>query len=46
MIARGKGAIINIASLVSSLPGPYLAEYAATKHYMHAFTEVQTLSYE
>ena len=23
------------------MPGPYLAEYIATKHYMHSFTEVQ-----
>ena len=23
------------------MPGPYLAEYVATKHYMHSFTEVQ-----
>ena len=22
------------------MPGPYLAEYVATKHYMHSFTEV------
>ena len=25
----------------SYVPGPYLAEYVATKHYMHSFTEVQ-----
>ena len=25
----------------SYVPGPYLAEYIATKHYMHSFTEVQ-----
>ena len=23
------------------MPGPYLAEYIATKHYMHSFTEVR-----
>eukprot|EP00092_Neocalanus_flemingeri_P011533 GFUD01012428.1.p1 GENE.GFUD01012428.1~~GFUD01012428.1.p1 ORF type:complete len:336 (+),score=75.58 GFUD01012428.1:29-1009(+) len=39
MIQKRKGAIINIASVASYLPGPYLAEYSATKHYMHALTE-------
>ena len=40
MVAKGKGAVINIASIGSYFPGPYLAEYIATKHYMHSFTEV------
>ena len=40
MVAKGKGAVINIASMGSFYPGPYLAEYIATKHYMHSFTEV------
>ena len=40
MVAKGKGAVINIASMGSYCPGPYLAEYIATKHYMHSFTEV------
>jgi len=39
MIKKRKGAIINIASMASLYPGPYLQEYAATKHYMHALTE-------
>merc|ERR1711872_899284 len=39
MVKKKKGAIVNIASIASYMPGPYLAEYAATKHYMHAFTE-------
>jgi len=46
MIAKGKGAIINIASLGSYVPGPYLAEYVATKHYMHSFTESLALEVE
>ena len=41
MVAKGKGAVINIASMGSFYPGPYLAEYIATKHYMHSFTEVK-----
>ena len=40
MVAKGKGAVINIASMGSYCPGPYLAEYIATKYYMHSFTEV------
>ena len=35
---KGKGAIINISSLAAYFFAPYLAEYAATKHYMSAFT--------
>merc|ERR1712179_293427 len=46
MIAKGKGAIINIASFGSYVPGPYLAEYIATKHYMHSFTESLALEVE
>jgi len=46
MIAKGKGAIINIASIGSYVPGPYLAEYVATKHYMHSFTESLALEME
>ena len=43
MVAKGKGAVINIASMGSFYPGPYLAEYIATKHYMHSFTEVASV---
>ena len=28
------------------MPGPYLAEYTATKHYMHALTEAIAIEYE
>merc|ERR1712168_276651 len=40
------GAVINIASMGSYCPGPYLAEYIATKHYMHSFTESLALELE
>merc|ERR1711970_774070 len=46
MVKKGKGAIINIASTASYLSGPYLAEYFATKHYLHAFTEAIAIEYE
>jgi len=39
MVKKKKGAIINIASMASYVIGPYLAEYTATKHFMHSFTE-------
>ena len=38
MKEKGKGAVINISSLAAYFFSPYLAEYAATKHYMSAFT--------
>merc|ERR1712106_1258980 len=39
MRQKRKGAVINISSLASYVTGPYLAEYFATKHYLHALTE-------
>jgi short-subunit dehydrogenase len=36
MVARGGGAIVNIASLASFYPVPYMAVYSATKHYLLA----------
>jgi len=46
MIEKRKGAIINIASLASYVTGPYLAEYCATKHYVHALTEAIAIEVE
>ena len=39
MRARGEGRILNIGSTTSFQPLPYLAAYAATKHYVVAFSE-------
>ena len=39
MIQKRKGAVINIASIASYMPGPFVAEYTASKHYIHALTE-------
>ena len=44
MREKGRGAIINISSVAAVQPMPYIAVYAATKHYIHAFTEA--LAYE
>jgi hypothetical protein len=39
MIARGRGAIINVSSLAAFAPGPYDATYGATKAFVNSFTE-------
>jgi short-subunit dehydrogenase len=38
MLERGRGHIVNIASLAGKVPAPYLAAYAATKHGVVGFT--------
>ena len=44
MKKKDRGAIINISSVACMQPMPYIALYAATKHFIHAFTEA--LEYE
>lgn len=44
MKERGGGTILNVASMGSYMPGPFIAEYYATKAYVLSFTEA--LSYE
>jgi hypothetical protein len=39
MVARGDGAILNTASLAANQPLPQLATYAATKAFVHSFSE-------
>jgi len=39
MVARGRGAVVNVASMSSFQPVPYLAAYAATKAYVLSLTE-------
>jgi uncharacterized protein len=39
MIARGRGQILNVASVTGFLPGPLMSVYFATKHYVLAFSE-------
>jgi short-subunit dehydrogenase len=38
MVARGRGAIVNIASTAAYAPGPYNAVYAASKAFVLSFT--------
>jgi hypothetical protein len=39
MVARGRGRVLNVASIASFLPVPTLATYAATKAYVLSITE-------
>jgi len=38
MLSRGRGHVVNVASLAGKLPAPYLATYCATKHGVVGFT--------
>jgi short-subunit dehydrogenase len=38
-VARGRGQILNIASMASFQPGPFMAVYYATKAYVLSFSE-------
>jgi len=38
MLARGRGHVVNLASLAGKIPSPYLASYSATKHGVVGFT--------
>jgi uncharacterized protein len=39
MLARGRGGIINVASVAAFQPMPYFAVYAATKAFVYAFSD-------
>lgn len=39
MRARGRGGIINVASVAGFMPGPFMAVYYATKAFVISFTE-------
>lgn len=39
MVARRRGAIINVSSIASFVPARYAATYSATKAYVNSFTE-------
>jgi short-subunit dehydrogenase len=39
MVARRSGGIINLASVASFLPGPYMALYYASKAFVRSFSE-------
>ncbi|RFM26877.1 SDR family NAD(P)-dependent oxidoreductase [Deminuibacter soli] len=39
MVYRGKGRILNLASIAGKLPGPLQSVYHGTKAFVHSFTE-------
>jgi short-subunit dehydrogenase len=39
MVARKRGAVINVASMAGFAPGPYMATYCATKAFVVSFSE-------
>ncbi len=39
MVARGRGVVMNVASLAAFVPGPYTATYNATKAFLLSFSE-------
>jgi len=39
MLERGRGHILNMASVAGFMPGPLMSGYFATKHYVLAFSE-------
>jgi len=39
MLERGRGQVLNLASVTGFLPGPLMSVYYATKHYVLAFSE-------
>jgi short-subunit dehydrogenase len=39
MVARGRGAIVNVSSVQGFVPSPFLATYGATKAFVNSFTE-------
>jgi hypothetical protein len=39
MVARGRGAILNVGSVAGMVPVPGMATYAATKAFVNSFTE-------
>ncbi|MDI1255584.1 MAG: SDR family NAD(P)-dependent oxidoreductase [Flavobacterium sp.] len=39
MKALGEGSIINIASIIAFIPGPYMAVYAGSKHFVKTFSQ-------
>ena len=39
MVQRGRGAVMNIASMAAFAPGPYMATYCATKAFVLSFSE-------
>lgn len=46
MVERKRGLIINLASIAAILPGPCMVVYAATKAFVHKFSQDLSMEYE
>lgn len=46
MLARGRGRVMNIASVNGMIPGPGMAVYGATKAYVRVFSEALSVELE
>lgn len=42
MVARGRGAVLNVGSIAGIVPSPAMAAYSATKAYMNYLSETMT----
>lgn len=45
MVARGEGAVINVASMAAFMPMPYMAVYAASKAFVLSFSQALWAEY-
>jgi len=45
MLNRGKGVVINVSSILGSIPAPYMATYGATKAFVDAFSHQLQVEY-
>jgi len=45
MVERGRGLIINVSSLLGSIPAPYMSVYGPTKSFVTSFSRMLQLEY-
>lgn len=45
MVARGKGLVVNVSSILGSVPTPYMSVYGATKSFVDAFSRQLQIEY-
>ncbi len=45
MVRRGRGAVVNVGSVLAQIPAPYYAVYSACKAYVDSFSRNLNLEY-